>query len=130
MPVKQSCSYFGSSHPPRQCPAYGKKCTKCGKVNHYREFCTSERNRTINNLEQELDQHHEEDHIDMVDINSIIFNSKQSVITSNIKTSSNQVSIIVPYNVDTGSDGDIMPLHLYKRLFPVSTEEQLVATKK
>ena len=65
----------------------------------------------------------------MVNINSIIFNSKWLVITANLKTSLNQVSIIVPYKVDTGSDENIMPLHLYKRLFPRATKEQLATTK-
>ena len=75
------------------------------------EVCRGGRNRTIHDLEQDPDQHHEEeDHIDMVYINSIIFNSKGSVITENLKTSSNQISIKGPYKVDTGSDEKIMPL--------------------
>ena len=35
-PEKQSCSYCGSNHPPRQYLVYGKKCVECGKVNHFR----------------------------------------------------------------------------------------------
>ena len=129
-PTKQSCSYCGSSHPPRQWPAYGRNCVECGKVNHFTEVSRNERNRTIHDPEQEPDQHHEEeDHINIVNINSIIFNSKWSVITANLKTLSKQVSIIAPYKVDTGSDGNIMPLHIYIRLFPRETKEQLVATK-
>ena len=119
-PPKQSCSYFGSSHPSRQCPAYGKNCAECGMVNHFRKVCRSRRNKAIHYLEQEPVQHHKEkDHIDTVNINSIIFNSKWLVRTGNLKTSSNKVSITVPYKVDTGSDGNIMPLHLHKRLFLV-----------
>ena len=130
MLTKQSCSYCGSNHPPRQCPAYRKKCEECGKVNHFREICRSRRNRTVHDLEQEPYQHHEkEDHIDTVTIIVIIFNSKQLVITANLKILSNQVYIIVPYKVDTDSDGSIMPLHLYKRLFPRATKEEFVATK-
>ena len=112
--VKHSCSYCSYSHPPRWCPAYGKKCVECGKINHLREFCRSVRSRIGHNLEQEPDQHQEEHHIDTLLINSFNFNSKHSVITENLKTSSNQVSIIVPYKVDTDSDGNIMPLHTYK----------------
>ena len=53
-------------------------------VNHFREVSRSGRNRTVLDSEQEPDQHHEEeDHIDMVNINSIIFNSKQLVKTVN-----------------------------------------------
>ena len=33
------------------------------------------------------------------------------------------------YKVDTGSDGNIMPLHFYKMLFPRATIEQLAAAK-
>ena len=87
---------------------------KCGKVNHFRDIYRSGRNRTIHDLEQEPDQHHEEGHIDAVNINSIIFNIKWLVITANLKSLSNQVSIIVPYKVDPGSDGNIMLLHIYK----------------
>ena len=36
---------------------------------------------------------------------------------------------MVLYKVDTGSDGNIMPLHIYKKLFPKITNKQLVATK-
>ena len=32
IPTKQTCRYFGSSHHPRQCPAYRKKCADCGKI--------------------------------------------------------------------------------------------------
>ena len=37
--------------------------------------------------------------------------------------------MIVPYKVDRGNNGNIMPLHIYKKLFPKITTEQLVATK-
>ena len=47
-----------------------------------------------------------------------------SVITANLKTFANKSGIIVPYKVDTGSDGNIMPLHIYKKLFPRVTSEQ------
>ena len=39
--------------------------------------------------------------------------------------SSSQASIIVHYKLDIGSDGNIMPLHLYKKLFPRVTKNNL-----
>ena len=48
---------------------------------------------------------------------------------ANLKQLSNQASIIVLYGVDTSSDGNIMPLHIYIKLLPRATKEQLVATK-
>ena len=41
----------------------------------------------------------------------------------------NKIRIIVPYKVDTASDGSILPLHEYKKLFPRTTKEQLVTTR-
>ena len=46
-----------------------------------------------------------------------------------LKTSVGQNSIIVPYKIDTGSDGNIMPEHIFKKLFPEVTNEQLATTK-
>ena len=112
MPQKQSCSYCGSSHPPTQCLACGKKFVECDKV---KEVCKSRRNKTVHDLKQEPDKHHKEDHIDTVNINSIIFKSKQSVITSNLKISCNQISILVLYKVHKGIDGNIRLLHIYNR---------------
>ena len=54
----------------------------------------------------------------MVNINSINFYNNHSVITANLKTSLNKVVITVPYKVDAGSDGNIIPLHIYKKSFP------------
>ena len=35
--------------------------------------------------------------------------------------------MMVPYKVDTGSNGNVMPLQIYKNLFLKITNEQLVA---
>ena len=109
-PAKKSYSYCCSSHHTRQCPAYGKKCMDCGKMNHFREVCRSRRSTAIHNIEQVPDQCKvQKDHIDMVNINSVIFNKKQLAITANLKTSSNQNSVVISYKADTGSDDNIIP---------------------
>ena len=36
---QRQCKYCGSTHPPRQCPAYSKKCNKCGCLNHFAAVC-------------------------------------------------------------------------------------------
>ena len=38
---KVSCRNCGTSHPPRRCPAYGKKCHNCGVEGHYKALCRS-----------------------------------------------------------------------------------------
>ena len=43
--------------------------------------------------------------------------------------SAGQNNIIVPYKIGTGNNGNIMPAHVLRRLFPKVTNEQLATTK-
>ena len=76
-------------------------------------------------MEQEAAQDSaEENSIDSVNINLIHFNKNWS-----IKTSASINNVVVPYKVDTDSYDTIMPLHIYKKLLPKITSEQLAAAK-
>ena len=37
----QQCRKSGRLHSPKQCPAWGKKCKKCNKLNHFAAQCTN-----------------------------------------------------------------------------------------
>ena len=67
--------------------------------------------------------------IDSVNINAIHFNNNCSVITAKLQTSAGINNVIVPYKVDTGNNGNIMPFHMFKELFPRIISEQLAGTK-
>ena len=85
----------------------------------------------MNEVEQEAVQDSvEENSIDLVNINSVHFNKSHFVITANLKTSVGPNNAMVPYKVDTGGNCNIMPLHIYKILFPKIINEQLAAKKK
>ena len=58
-PTKQMCRYCGSSHSPRQCPAYGKTSTECSKTGHFRAVCRSRRAKAVNEVEQDAVQDRE-----------------------------------------------------------------------
>ena len=74
--------------------------------------------RAVNEVEQETAQDSaEENIINLVNINSIHFNKNCLVITAKFKTSAGINNVLVPYKVDTGNDGNIMPLHIYKNYF-------------
>ena len=84
----------------------------------------------MNEVEQEAARDGaEENSIDLVNINSIHFNKNHFILKANLKMSAGPNNVMVPYKVDMGSDGNIMPLHIYKKLFPKITNEQLVTTK-
>jgi hypothetical protein len=36
---KTQCKNCGMQHAPRSCPAFGKKCNKCNKINHFAKVC-------------------------------------------------------------------------------------------
>ena len=38
---QQPCKWCGKKHGPGKCPAYGKKCNKCQKMNHFASVCRS-----------------------------------------------------------------------------------------
>ena len=59
----------------------------------------------------------EENNIASVSINLIHFNKNYSILTANFKTSAGPNNIMVPYNVDTGSNGNTMPLLIHKNHF-------------
>ena len=82
----------------------------------------------VNTIEKET-VHRQEPCIEMVNIHSVSFNSNHSAIIANLKTSSNKATIVVPYKVHIGSDGNIMPFNIFTELFHSATANQLVATK-
>ena len=73
----------------------------------------------MNEVEQEAVQNDAGENIELVSINSIQFNKNQSILTANLKISTDQSNIMVPYKIDTGSNGNIVPLHMYKNYFPI-----------
>ena len=42
---QRQCKYCGSTHPPRQCPAYNKKCNLCSCLNHFAAVCKDGRSK-------------------------------------------------------------------------------------
>ena len=68
----------------------------------------------MNEVEQDRVQDSaEENSIDLVTTNTIHFNKKHLVITAKLKMSTGVNNVIVPYKVDRGSNGNIMPLYIF-----------------
>ena len=49
----------------------------------------------------------------MVNINSVYFNKNQSILMANLKTLVGKNSMSIPYKIDTESNGNIMPWHIF-----------------
>ena len=78
---------------------------------------------TGHDIEQEATNGYQ---MDTVNINSISFNTALLVIEAKLKISSNQNNINIPYKISAASDGNIMPIHIFKILLPRLMKEQLV----
>ena len=63
-------------------------------------------------------QEYIEDEIEMVSINSVYMNKKWLMLTVKLETHAGDNKITIPYKIDTGSDGNIMPWYIFKKLFP------------
>ena len=58
-------------------------------------------------------------------IDSVHLNKNLSLLTAKLETQSSRNAIVIPYKIDMGSKGNIMPLFIFKKLFKNITEEQL-----
>ena len=107
-------------------PSIWKKCTECGKRNHYRAVCRNARQSAVHELEQESDEYTEKDRqMDMVNIYFTNSNSNIPGIIAKLNTSIYQNSVKISYKADTGSNRNILPSCIYKGLFPRSTKKLL-----
>ena len=67
----------------------------------------------------------QEEEIETVSINSVYLNKNHLLITVHLETQVDKTTIEVPYKIDIGSEGNLMPLYIFKRLFKGMPEEQL-----
>lgn len=108
------CKYCNLKHPPRKCPAYGKKCTKCGKANHYASVCKSKAQFFVNLNEGVTDT----ENIWHITTSAYCINSlkvNKQYLTINNKT--------VPMQVDTGADVSIISSKLWQDIGCPKLEE-------
>ena len=62
-------------------------------------------------------QESREEEIETVSIDLVHLNKNWLVITGHLETHVGKIIVEVPYKIDTGSKGNIMPLYIFKKLF-------------
>ena len=55
-----------------------------------------------------------EDDLEMVSINSVCFNKKQSMLNTKLEMCIDNNNMVIPYKIDTGRDRNIMPWYIFK----------------
>ena len=86
-------------------------------------MCQSRKDHAVHEVEVDVSQ--EEGEIEEVSINSVYLNNKQSLITTELETQVDKNTIKIPYKIDTSSEGNLMPLYIFKKLCGNRSVEQL-----
>ena len=82
-------------HEPRKCPAYGRKCNKCSKFNHFARYCTN--NKQVHTVEE-----------DAYVFVGVIKNQEMKV--NNWQQKINVCDVPMNFKLFTGSDANILSL--------------------
>ena len=126
----RTCRNCGRHHnTSATCPAHGKTCLYCKKLNHFAEVCQSRaRRQRIHAIEDSRDS------VAETTFESIVF---ESVTIANLthgtpESSRDEVFVSIQVNLaqsdnrnttlkaklDTGAQGNILPMRLYREMFP------------
>ena len=68
----------------------------------------------MHKLEVEVAQEINEGEIETVSIDSVHLNKKWSLIQAKLEIQAGGNTMEIPYKIDTGSEGNIMPLFMFK----------------
>ena len=104
------CDNCGLQHARKQCPAYGKQCRKCGKLNHFQKWCRSKKK--VNAIAQDTNSDDE-----------LFIGALTKHATTEIKSNECFVTLeiqgaTIRFKVDTGSQANIMPTSKFELLKP------------
>ena len=116
-----NCGNCGSSYHKSgalDCPAKGKKCHACGKLNHFSKLCRSVKkvhycdidSKNVNQCasEQELSNEFEDFYVDTVSHSC----SDRAFVELNVGPAQTPIS----FKIDTGSSANILPVKHYRQL--------------
>ena len=102
------CRNCGKSHQPRQCPAYGATCNKCGKQNHYARMCrTGQTRKTVHEIDTELDG---------LFIGTVRLDQLQSRRDKSWFSSIKVDNMPVEFKLDTGAEANVLPLKVFNSM--------------
>ena len=123
-PQPTPCKYCGTQHRRGKCPAYGKTCTKCSKLNHYASVCLSNP-RNVHFAEMQDEAKNDEFFIGTV--------TQENLTIDALESPDNELDWLVPlesngavisYKIDTGAQANILPFYLLESLPVTPTLEE------
>ena len=125
-PRIKHCRYCGSSHPPRQCPSYGKQCSKCSGWNHFAAVCKgggfrksakqagSRQKHSVHQIQTESDYDSDDSAGSDLFMGVVFVGSVDSRWNQELFVNKQSVT----FKLDTGADANVLPHSVYKRVSP------------
>ena len=83
----------------------------------YKKVCQSRKECMVHEIDVEVAQESQDEQIEIVSIDSVWLSRSQSVITAYLDTFASENKVKIPYKIDMGSEGNIMPLYIFKKIF-------------
>ena len=105
--LRYPCRFCGRKHESKReaCPAWGKKCIKCGRENHFAKKCpTSSASKRVSLVE-------EDDELPVFQVFKLSAHSCDSNLVT-LKVSSGN---FIRFEIDTGARCNVLPVHIYKK---------------
>ena len=114
---RKPCKYCGQSHERNKCPAYGKTCNYCKKLNHWEKVCQSKAKQKVHAVQNDNDHSEYDDSSDdCFEIHSMEL-TNETELPINTITSTNEKQILatmiinetpVKLQVDTGATCNVI----------------------
>ena len=141
----RSCKYCGKGHSHRYCPVFGKKYQKCGKDNHFKAVCKSEKcnfstsrsrpkkgkGKKFHEINEQKDEVMDNlaDQVQSLFYHDFRFNSVNTRMHTLIECQTPEgKKSLQTFKIDTGADGNLMPISIFLKLFPKISLETLGRT--
>ena len=106
--LRYPCRFWGQNHEGRReaCPAWGKKCKKCGKDNHFAKKCPlSSSSKRVSFVE-------DEDELPVFQVFKVATSQSSD---SNLLTLKVPTGNFILCEIDTGARCNVLPVHIYKK---------------
>ena len=111
--ARPPCQYCGTSHRPRQCPAYGKKCKNCAGMNHFARVCKRSRGSqaSVNKVEDKPEEGEEEAWMVQVE-------RKGRKLMAHLEVTGTETEVIKPLTaqLDTAATCNVLSYQTYLEL--------------
>lgn len=114
-PRKVKCKYCTYEHMRGKCPAYGKECRKCKKLNHFAKACES---KEVNAMTTSDSTGGNMAHMNQLFVGAVDYEESEGNWMKEYTISHNGQSTVADFKIDTGAEANIIPISVVKNVNP------------